>query len=194
MLQHFTRRVTWLALGPRGGGRRALHRRLATAPLALALLFPVPRRVPRSACPRLTPAPTAAALLAAHTLLLHKPRRRVEPLPTLGTTLPKRRPSRHRRATVQRPPRWITIPPPSADGYASLLDHFAAAGWITSRPPLTAAAGAFLDASATPSGTVDDNADAAPSTWRAGEPPDVTQTRPSLARSTRRRRVSAVRS
>lgn len=46
-------------------------------------------------------------------------------------------------AMIPQPPGWVTIPPPSDGGSNSLLDHFAAAGWITSRAPLTRISGGW---------------------------------------------------
>lgn len=46
-------------------------------------------------------------------------------------------PSPTMMAQIASAQRWITIPPPPGGGSKRLVAHFAAAGWITTRAPLT---------------------------------------------------------
>src|SRR6185437_12714641 len=103
--------------------------RLSTLLLARALLRPIPREVVAPTSAIEPPAPMGATCLAADALVLPRPHRRREPLPTLRAPTPN-----HRRQRLPAPPsgahflaaRWITIAPPLAPSQA--------ARWITIAP------------------------------------------------------------
>src|SRR6185437_15962241 len=77
--------------------------RLSTLLLARALLRPIPREVVAPTSAIEPPAPMGATCLAADALVLPRPHRRREPLPTLRAPTPN-----HRRQRLPAPPRART--------------------------------------------------------------------------------------